>query len=458
MNQHFKKFLLFFLFANLSLFGQTPVADSINSITDKTRIIKYRKLQIGIVGAIGILQLPKAPAARNIEYFEKFGSATGIHLQYNLKRNAALTLNCLYEQKNWNSSNINYSGNYQKSDNTFHELTFPLLFKYSPFYRNFFVSAGPYLGIILKKEVKGLEEGNYVYQNPFEAGAALGIGFNIPISNRISLILEGRDYINIKTSKALSDYTKMNTATLQLGAFYKFGKTEQIKIKTRTRDSIIGKKVFVKFFYSPQMTYRIKHTERTRFVEFYSDYPQTLSYDTDAEIPTYGDEFGLLFEFKLSTKFNLNTGMTLDNQGFTTKPTDINHHAPSSMYPGTYYSDTESNKTVTYKIHFISLPLILNYEFKHKSKKYIYIGAGFESKLRYSYKINGGHIGNDNSGFDIFGNYFYIVNVGANIPLAKKLSLFLEPYYKSQVGGTVFNNNSLSLRLWSAGCRVGIKF
>lgn len=134
MNQHFKKFLLFFLFANLSLFGQTPVADSINSITDKTRIIKYRKLQIGIVGAIGILQLPKAPAARNIEYFEKFGSATGTHLQYNLKRNAALTLNCLYEQKNWNSSNINYSGNYQKSDNTFHELTFPLLFKYSPFY------------------------------------------------------------------------------------------------------------------------------------------------------------------------------------------------------------------------------------------------------------------------------------------------------------------------------------
>lgn len=456
MNRIFKLFLYLFLIANGGLFGQTVALDSFHNPQYQSRIIKYRKLQIGIVGAIGILQLPKAPAARNIEYFEKFGSAAGIHLQYNLKRNAALTLNCLYEQKNWNSSNINYSGNYQKSDNTFHELTFPLLFKYSPFYRNFFVSAGPYLGIILKKEVKGYEEGNYVYQNPFEAGAVLGMGFNIPVSNRISVILEGRDYINVITSKALSDYTKMNTTTFQLGVFYKFGKTEQIEIK-KFVDSAWQKqkKVFVKLFYSPQLTYRRDIGDRTRVQGYNSGNSwSSTSYESKEEIPKYGYEIGLVFEFALGKRLNLNTGTSFETQGFKT---DSNITTTTSGWGDIIgnFSYTSNNKSFNYSFYYLSIPLIFNYAIKLEEERDFYFGGGVETKNLFRSRLNNStNYGENSTRFTIF----YTVNIGMSFPLQKNRRLFMEPNFKIQNKIYYMSENKIKYQLWSAGCRVGIKF
>lgn len=455
MNRKRTTFLLLLLFSNVLSFGQTTVVDSANPITDNTIIIKYRKFQLGVLGNVNRMRFTETPD-QNLQFSRVFGLGLGIHAQYNLKKNVAFTLNCLYEIKNWNSSNSG-GGIIKTSYNTFHNLTLPILFKYSPTKRNFFIAGGPYIGFVMKKEVKGFGEGTYKYTNASEIGAAFGLGFNIPIDNKISCIIEARDYLNLNNSKALGNYSKMNTACIQLGFFYKFGDTEQIVLKKRTKDSIVGKKVFLKFFYSPQLTYRVKHTERTRFVEYYSDYAQTLSYETDAETPSYGDEYGLILEFKLSPRSNLNTGITVDNQGFSTKPTDMTHSAPSYLHPGTTWSYTET-KTIDYKITFISVPLILNYEFKHHARRYFYIGIGVESKVRYNYSIDKGHIGGDRKGLDLMGNYFGIANIGVNIPLAKKLDLFIEPNYKHQVGDTEFKSGNLKLRLWSAGCKVGLKF
>lgn len=444
MNLILKIFLLLFLISNSIAFGQTPSTDSIFFISPEPKSLKQNNLF-----EVGICAGPNWYLYEDNRYELRIIPRTsfGLNFEYHFSKHISILTGLYFENKRFD--HISAYGTKSVSMDLWQN---PVLIRANFFKKKlFFVNAGTFTSTITNYIAKDVFGNTRKYKNGLDLGFLAGAGFRIPYKNH-SIIIEAREQISFAYKP------KPTTFNVFIGYSYSFGK-KKIAAKT-VKDSTqkSERKVFVKFFYSPQITYRVKLEEKTSFAYGYTASANYMGYDADAEIPKYGDEYGLLLEFKLSSKFNLNTGLTFDNQGFTTKPTDISYSAPSHWNPGTTYYAKETGKTVDYIIHFISLPLILNYEFKHKTQKYFYLGAGFESKLRYSYKIMGGHIGNDNRGSSIQGNYFYLVNIGVNIPLGKKLALFIEPYYKSQVGNTVFDTANLYLRLWSAGCKAGLKF
>jgi hypothetical protein len=195
----------------------------------------------------------------------------------------------------------------------------------------------------------------------------------------------------------------------------------------------------------------------------YDDFAEYGSYDSGTEIPSYESEYGILIEFKKKHSFNINTGITIDNQGFTTNPTDFTYHGQSYMYPG-YYSRTEK-KVINSLFHFVSVPFILNYEFPHKEDNYIYLGVGLDGKLLVNYSITGVQTsfsrGTEKRINALAGSIFGTANIGANISIDDKLALFIEPDLKYPINETAIrqsNYNTIRVRLWSYGCRVGIKF
>ena len=447
MNPIYKIFLLLFTVSKISLLGQS---DSANFVTE-TSNIKYRKFQLGVVSNVNGMRFTKTPD-NNFTFDNRLGLGAGIHAQYNLRKNISFTLNCLYDQKKWKSYNSR-GGDSKYSSNTFHTLTLPLLFKYSPLKRRLFLASGPYLGIVMKKHVKGFGEGNYLYNNAFEVGAAFGIGFSIPINNRLSFVIEARDYLNLNNSKDLGNYSKMNTTSLQLGLYYKFGKTEQIEIKTVVDTAWKNeKKRFIKFFYSPQLTYRRDIGDRTTVAGYNTglSYLNT-SYSSNEEIPKYGNEVGIMIEFVLRKRLNLNTGASFETQGFQTKSNIIAVNYGWGDIIGNW-SDTTYNNYYYHSFYFISIPLTLNYVIKEKKKRKFYFGSGVEPKYLFRSSLN-----NDKTPFNTHFTLFYTANIGISFPSRKNRYLFIEPNFKIQ------NNKSIKMRgrnqqLLSAGCKIGLKF
>ncbi len=469
-----KTLVVFLLTFTLKAISQS-VPDSASHSDSQTRIINYRKLQIGIVGIVNRFQPPGPPPENGRTYHKEFGGGVGIHLQYNVKRSLALTANVMYEQKNWTSNRAGYSGS-EESNERFHAMTFPLLIKYSPFKRNFFISAGPYLGIILKNEVKGYQDGNYTYKSPFEVGAAVGLGFNIPVSNRISILMEGRNYINMATSRSLKSFTKMNTATFQLGAFYKFGKMAQAKVRKKSTDSVWAKqkKVFVKVFYGQQAAFRVREQTEVKKGK-YHQYPENggyssafFTYNASDEKPMTASEIGILIEFIASKHVNLTTGFSYDRQGYEVKERDFTVFRESKMgFSTTIYRDTTiiKNQSMTFLYEFLSKQLNLNYQLK-KGKATYYGGLGLEWKILFNHKFRFSDEDAENakliqnSQFDDkrykyleASTLFYSINIGVAIPIYKKLQIFFEPNFKMQT-----EHFDYSPKLWSAGCKVGLKF
>ena len=467
-----KVFLLLFLVAGVKSFGQTAIVDSANQISYKNTTIKYRKLQLGILANVNRMRFTETPD-QNYTINKRFGLGAGIHAQYNLKKNIAFTLNCLYETKKW-ESHYNGGGSNKYNFNTIHSVTIPILFKYSPTKRSFFLAGGPYLGVIMKKQVKGYGEGNYLYNNAFEIGAALGLGFNIPIDNRISCIIEVRDYLNLNNSKVLGNYSKMNTATLQLGFFYKFGKTEEVIIK-KIIDTVWKKekKVFVKLFYSPHYSYRTRNSQEVRYGK-YSQYDYAghgssyFVYDPAIEIPKMTSEFGVLIELALSKHLNVTIGSTLNHEGYTTKKSDFTIYSESQMtYTSILYKDTTmlQNQSINFDYYFLTAPFILNYQ--HKIKKHLYyIGMGVQPQIltkhnlqfsdaeKYNYLLKNNDLSEEKKVRYIEAiALFYSANLGVAFSLGDKLFLFIEPDCKIEIGRI-----SKTPGIWSAGCKIGVKF
>ncbi len=462
MNQILKIFLLLFLIANARSFGQTRVVDSATQVNTKTTIIKYRKFQLGVIAGPNLLQFISPPDKR-LDFKNALGLDVGIHAQYNLKKNIAFTLNCLYETKSWKSYNM-YGGSRNESTNSFHTLTLPLLFKYSPSNGKMHLACGPYVGLVMKKQVKGYGEANYQYNNVYEMGLALGVGFSIPIDNRISFTIEARDYINLKNSKTLGNYSRMNTTSLQVGFYFKFGETEQIEIK-KAIDSVWQKekKVFIKLFYSPQMTYRRKIDAKTTVCNFnYGDWWSYSTYDSNEEIPNYGNEYGFGFEFLLRKHFNINTGISLETQGFKTQKNITATTSGWGDFIG-YWKDTTNDNFYNYKFNFVSVPLILNYVIKGKRQKSFYIGSGIELKFLYQSALNksvnkGLKKDYGETTYNSRYSLFYIANIGMSFPMQEKGFLFIEPDFKFQLNQGTMPDHYLKYQLWSVGCKIGVKF
>ena len=214
------------------------------------------------------------------------------------------------------------------------------------------------------------------------------------------------------------------------------------------------KSVFVKFFYSPQNTHKVKNGDSVFFKDNSPDFPSGYKYSDSSEISAYGYEIGILLEIKLSKKWNINTGMCYDKQGYMTNNISIKY-TDYPFFNGIAYS-SYSNQQLTFDFRFISIPLILNYEIKKQDATFYFgMGAQPEILMHSSIKFsNGESYSSQDSPYTLF----YIANIGASCFITKRAALFIEPNLKYEIGNLAVPNRGLTVHLWSLGCRVGIKF
>ncbi|MGZ4035061.1 MAG: hypothetical protein ACXVP4_09380 [Bacteroidia bacterium] len=450
------------------------------------------KFETGIIGGANLLLFNVQPD-RYESAKEAIGKGVGLQAQYNFKHNYSVLLNFSYEEKSWRRKAL-YSGYDLTTLNT---LIYPLLFKYSiGKKRLFFVEAGPYAGIIMNKTEYYGGNNYYIqyYKTAYEAGASFGLGLSIPIASRAAFTIEVREYLNASHPKNLGSYSygysNYNTTNLLLGFTYKFGKREkklninaiQSSIDTSktvfsdTAKKVKERKTFIKLLYSGQMTYRIR-THKQVSIGYYSSgdgdgsfSSAGLSYNSNIEKYSHGFELGFLVEHDFSKHLNINVGFTLDKQGFTSKKNNfiINYssHTFGSGVINTS-SDTVRNQSITYKYNFLTIPLILNYQIKHKQSSF-YIGMGLEPKLlirsvvsfsadtHHAALLNNSNGSSDTNYFnETSGAIFYSANIGVSFPFGEggDTFFFVEPDFKMELGHT-----DTTPQLWSAGCRVGIKF
>lgn len=250
---------------------------------------------------------------------------------------------------------------------------------------------------------------------------------------------------------------------------YKCGK---IANTIQQRDSVLDlyrakreRKLFVKIFYSQQISTDSRTPSNKRFEDsYYGNSHTTYRYDGNSEVPQGGQEFGVLLEIKTRKHFNINTGLTYDLMRFQTKETTLFYSGWGDVLGN--YSGSYKNTKIKYKFEFFTIPVIFN--FVHNAKKCnFYAGIGIELKKLFSSelsvensyfkKIYTYHFGEPGYKTDPL-NFFSVTNIGIDIPVSKKATLFLEPNFKFELGRLHIPVNSTEVQLWSAGCKVGLKF
>lgn len=468
MNQLFKIFLLLLLITDTSVFGQTLVSDSTSQITSKkeSHQLFYKLFDIGLEGGINYLNYkPHNYSSRGLSI--KQGTSFGLHFQFNYNKQWSLITNLYFEEKKREQV---FYWNYKKE--TFHYITLPVMLKHSFGKKKlFYIDGGTFISALIKKTDQNMYYTETYKPNKIEFGGAVGLGIRIPITKTFDMTIDAKGYLglfNLHTS-TLNYATSTN---YMVGINYKFGKViPEKKIECDSVSELYAtkkeRKLFVKIFYSQQMTGNTMRGDHVHLEDaYYGNSHTSYYYDGNQDIPKSGQEFGILLEIRKRKNFNLNVGLTFDQLRFQTKETTLFYSGWGDLLGN--YSGSVKNTKIQYKFDFFTVPIIFNYV--HKAKKCnIYAGAGIglkkifhsnvsittpSGKQSYDYKF-----GNETSTnkIDVL-NLFSIANVGMDITFSKSVSLFIEPNFKYDLGKFNIPINDRPVKLWSAGCRIGIKF
>lgn len=443
-----------------------------------TALGQVNNYELGIIGGPNWLTLKGNEVA--VKNYSKPSTAysTGLSFQYNFKKIFSIHTDVLFEKKqnianipSGTSGLVYFNETDRKTEMDY--LTIPVLLKTSFGRKRFlFIYTGIYIGAIIKDEVRHYIAGTGYFthdlvgnDNKTDFGATIGAGMHIPLNKKFAITLEARNnwgITNIRKDIG-KEVLKLNTANILLGIHYNF---ERKKNSDSTHQK--EKKVFVKPFYSSQLSYRRELNNTTKFYLFNNGSSnKTYSYAANEETSIHGNEWGLLIELKLFPNVNINTGLTFDTQGFKTKGrVDSLNIGTWGDMTGSYDYTVYDQPQMILNFKFISLPLILNYELKRNRASY-FIGIGSEIKYLYSNSLK-------ISGIEVYRNkynseenrysknsrftHFCIVNLGASLPITKSMFFIIEPYLKYEMAKLTTYPQDLAIQLWSTGCRVGIKF
>ncbi|MFL5762320.1 MAG: hypothetical protein ACJ77K_00150 [Bacteroidia bacterium] len=411
-----------------------------------------RKFELGISPDLNMFVFT-SPANYYGSTTNALGAGIGIHTQYNFTKKAALLLDCTYEVKSWKTANYYYySGN--PIINYLHTVTVPVLFKYSPGEKRYlFLTGGPYFGVITK--LTSSDQTIKSYGGLYEFGPGFGLGLQLPMGDNGKFSAELRDYLNLSTSPVLGKYSNTNTTDLIFSFSRAFGKTTTIAEPSKNDPQEPAAKTIRRVYFKPFVGVQYCYRKKLRDEHYIET---DCHYNANEEIAVTESEFGLQCEIDLTDHINVNSGIAIDNQGFSTNVIDITYAGNYTVGPGSY-SFTYYNQRINYKLQFVSVPIIINYQLK-KNRIALYAGTGFESKfLSHSSveftnhtKYSGGQIQKSPL------VPFYILNIGTAIDLSNKLTVFIEPNFKYELGTMNIPLLTDHVELWSAGCRVGVRF
>ena len=169
-----------------------------------------KELWFGAKGGITLSQLSIAP---NIKQSMEMGTFGGVSMRYIEERFFGLILELNYAQKGWKEKFEDKDAEYQYS-RTLNYIELPFLahvyFGKKSF--RFFVNLGPQIGVCIGENTKSnfdLNEipkfsvnretthYNMAVDKPFDYGLTGGVGCEVRIKNRHSIILEGRYYFGL---------------------------------------------------------------------------------------------------------------------------------------------------------------------------------------------------------------------------------------------------------------------
>jgi len=175
-------------------------------------------------------------------YKNRLGYAAGLTFQYNFPKGGSLCTGIMYERKGASSdvtftdNTGNITGQTIIHDN-FDYLVVPLMLR-GTFASNFFIEAGPYVGLLLKhawkfKDKVILSSGDVLEEIDFtkgtedaEFGVSAGIGISPALSDKIVLSFEIKDHKGLTDISLHDEQVTTNSLLFLVGAAYKFASTK----------------------------------------------------------------------------------------------------------------------------------------------------------------------------------------------------------------------------------------
>jgi hypothetical protein len=234
----------------------------------------------------------------------------------------------------------------------------------------------------------------------------------------------------------------------------------------------LPKRCAVKFFLEPQYSYRLTNKERHSFVTGHpGDYSKSYNYNSKSENGILTLEAGVELEIRLDRLFSLNTGLGYEKQGYRTEQIDVVYFSTNDV---SWFStnDTLYNfPSISYEYHFVTLPVMFGLT-KIFSDYSFGLLIGAELQYLFSYKC-GTEDGLRNGaepyhlGFRGHLSFDPTARVTIAYKVAKKLWIYAEPDFSCKPFSDLRpheNKHSynmvqgMDVKLWSAGCRLGIKF
>ena len=196
------------------------------------------KLKLGIEAGAGITSLRGNPI---LEKYQKsdVGFSSALFLQYNLRKTFSIHTSIGFERIGTKSKNgfaVDSFGNPlgdAKTRTHYNYLSMPILLRASVGKKiNFFVNAGPYIGILLNQtSITKIEGGQTVKDehtkdfNTVNFGATSGLGVSIPINSKFDISFEARDNLGLsninKVEGSNNAIIKTNSLSLLAGIAYK---------------------------------------------------------------------------------------------------------------------------------------------------------------------------------------------------------------------------------------------
>lgn len=168
------------------------------------------------------------------------------------------------------------------------------------------------------------------------------------------------------------------------------------------------------------------------------------------EVPKYGYTTGLIFRYRLHSKFNLETGLLFANRGYTSPKETLIWESNDPKFP--------SKVKTTVSMNYVEIPFSLNYKLK-VGKLDVYVMGGvslnyFTNKVtRFKVYFENGDkdISKDKTdvGFEER-TYSFLVGFGMNIPVSDRFLLNIEPVYNQNFTSIIADKNAREY-LYSVG-------
>jgi hypothetical protein len=197
-------------------------------------------LDVGVEGGGSVVSL-RGNESLTKYHHPRMGYCGGLFVQYNFKKIFSLRTGGYYDQKG-SSFKIQLTDQYGnpgalRGKEYFDYLTIPVLLRATFGKRiNYFINAGPYVGILLKQTThedafNALQENNFdgsQYYHKADFGLSGGLGFSYSVQQNFSISFEVRENLGLINTSAVAVYNrgsiKTNSFNILLGVNYKLKK------------------------------------------------------------------------------------------------------------------------------------------------------------------------------------------------------------------------------------------